>query len=180
MPKPKLLRPKRANPTASFPNLDLIIADKARALRQCLVIVSAIQNGWCGEDLAALVERVKPVVGHDAIPRYPNANKSSASRPRVTYIGESDHHPAGNFSLKFNGQTALALRAGGSRQGCSVTLSWQCANAKTRQLGPRSKIRNGSVLVGRDIRPHQSSDPDFGDRNPGELAQSSRRAAASA
>lgn len=92
MLKPELLRPKRANPTAPFPNLDLMIADKALTLRQCLVVISAVQNGRRGEDLAAFVERVKPVVGHDAIPPLPLSNESSASQPRVTYIGESDHH----------------------------------------------------------------------------------------
>ena len=66
--EPGLLRLKRADAATAVPNLKLELADEAMALGYRFIVVATLQNGRSGENLAALINLIEPVVGHDAAP----------------------------------------------------------------------------------------------------------------
>jgi hypothetical protein len=66
--EPGLFGHKRADAATAVPNLKLELADEAMALGYRFIVIATLQNGGSGENLAALIDLIEPVVGHDAAP----------------------------------------------------------------------------------------------------------------
>jgi hypothetical protein len=66
--EPGLLRPKRADTAAAVPNLERELADEILALGYRFIVVATLHNDGSGENLAALINLIKSVVGHDGAP----------------------------------------------------------------------------------------------------------------